>query len=142
MRSTFHLCVPIPEQHDLLAVRILFDQEHVEHVEQFDLLLVERLEAEFRQHRLQELRGVQLGLGYDGVDDVVVEFAQKGLQQRRLARTDLAGDDDETVGEPDRRFHVGLGARVLLAPVDELRIGRQSEGLLVQLEMFEVRHAR
>ena len=72
--------------------------------------------------------------------DVFREVGQERLQQRRLPGSDLTRDYDESVGEPDRGFHVRLGASVLLAPVDEFRVRRQSERLLGQSEMFEIRH--
>ena len=67
----------VDDQHDFLVIRILLDQEHVEHVEQFHLALVEGLEAEFRECRLQKLRCGELGLRDDRVDDAVVEFFQE-----------------------------------------------------------------
>jgi hypothetical protein len=57
------------------------------------------------------------------------------LQQRRLARTDLTGEDHETVGQPDRRLHVSLGARVLLAPIEIVGIRREPKWLIFQIEM-------
>ena len=67
----------VDDQHDLLVVRVLLDKEGVEHVEQLDLALIERLEAEFGQHRLQKLGRGQLGLRYDRENDVIVQLGQK-----------------------------------------------------------------
>ncbi len=131
----------VDDQHDLLVIGILLDQVHIEHVEQLDLALVERLEAEFGQHRLQELRRRELGLRHDGIHDVIIQLGEKRLQQRRLAGADLTRDDDETVGQPDGRLHVGFGARVLLAPVDELGIRRQPKRRHVEPEMLQIRHS-
>ncbi len=69
----------VDDQHDLLALGVLLNEEHVQGVEQFDLTLIERLEAELRQHGLQELRRRQLRLRNDGVDDVILELVEKGL---------------------------------------------------------------
>ncbi len=114
----------VDDQYDLLAVGILFDQEHVEHVQQFDLALVEGLEAEFRQRRLQEFRGGELRLRDDRVHHAFVEFLEKRLQQRGLAGADFTRDHDKAVGQPDRRLHVRLGPGMLLAPVDKCRVRR------------------
>ena len=99
------------------------------------------LEAEFGQDGLQKLRRGQLRLRHHRIDDVVFELRQKGLQQRRLAGTDLARNDHEAVSKPDRRLHVRLGPRVLLAPVHELGVGGQPERLFLELEVIDVGHS-
>jgi hypothetical protein len=128
----------VHDQHDLAARRVLLDQELVERRDQLGLAHLERLEAELDQHRLQEFDRRHLRLRDLRDDDVLLELAQEGLEQRRLAGADLAGDDDEAVGEPDRRLHVRLGARMVLRQVQERRVRAQPERQLVQLEVFQV----
>ena len=38
----------VDDKYHFLVIRVLLDQEHVEHIEQFDFALLERPEAEFR----------------------------------------------------------------------------------------------
>ena len=99
-------------------------------------LHVERREAELHQNGLQKFGRRQLGLIDLRDHDVGLQFPQKGLDQRGLARADLAGDHHEAIGEPDRRFHVRFGARMLLAEIQELRIRAQPERQFVQFEEF------
>jgi hypothetical protein len=66
----------------------------------------------------------------------VCSSRRKGLDQGGLAGADLAGDHHEPVGEPDRRFHVRLGARMLLAQIQELRVRAQAERQLMKFEEF------
>ena len=70
------LCL-IHDQHDFLAVAVLLDKEHVQHVEQLDLVLLERFESELGQGGLQELGRRQLSLRDHRVNDVVLEFCQE-----------------------------------------------------------------
>src|SRR5581483_4400005 len=67
-----------------------------------------------------------------------VQLGQELLDQRGLTRSDLAGDHDETVAVPHGVVHVGFGARMRLAHIDELGIGREPEGKFAKLEKFEV----
>ena len=104
-------------------------------------LHLERRKSELHQHAVQETGGRQLGLVDLRNDDVLLQFVQERLDQRGLAGADLAADDDETVGEPDRRLHVGLGARMLLAQVQECRIRAQPERQFCKPEQVEI-HAQ
>ncbi len=70
--------------------------------------------------------------------DVRLNFLQEGFDQSRFTRTDLTGDHDEAVREPDGRFHVRLGAGVLLRQVQELRVRAQSKRQFFEFERFEV----
>ena len=102
--------------------------------------LVEGLEAELGQHRLQELRGCELGLRHDSVHDVFVKLRQERLQQRGLPRADFSGDYHEAVSEPDRRLHVSLRPGVLFAPIQEIRVRRQPKRLFLKIEVTQIRH--
>ncbi len=131
----------IDDQQHAAAVRILLDQEFVERRQQLRLLHAERLEAELHQHGLQEFDRRDLRLVDLRDHHVLLELLEEGLDQGGLARADLAGDHHEAVGEPDRRLHVRLGARMVLRQVQELRVRSQPEGQFVQLEQFEVHRA-
>src|SRR6185503_5112189 len=67
---------------------------------------------------------------------------EEALNQRGLAGADLARNHDETVGEPDRRLHVRLGACVLLAGEQELRIGSQPKRRFLEFEELAVHPRR
>ena len=77
--------------------------------------LLERLEAELDEQRLQELDGGQLRLADVRETMSGRQLGQETLDQRGLTGADVAGDHDEAVGEPDGGLHVRLGARVLFA---------------------------
>jgi hypothetical protein len=116
---------------------VLLDEEAVQRREELRLLHLEGREAELHQHGLQELDGRDLRLVDLRDDDVFFKLAQEGLDQRGLARADLAGDHHEPVGEPDGRLHVRLGARMVLRQVQELRVRAEPEGQFSQLEQVE-----
>ena len=128
----------VDDQEHLAAGGVLLDEELVERRDQLGLAHLERRETELDQYGLQELDRRHLGLRDLGDDDVLLELAQEGLEQRRLAGADLAGDHDEAVGEPDRRLHVRLGARMVFRQVQECRVRAQPERQFGQLEMFQV----
>ena len=128
----------VHDQEDLASGRVLLDEELVQRRDQLGLAHLERREAELDQHGLEELDRGDLGLRDLRDDDVLLELAQEGLEERRLAGTDLARDHDEAVGEPDRRLHVRLGARMVLGQVEERRIRAEPERQLIQLEVFQV----
>jgi hypothetical protein len=128
----------VDDHQHLAVVGVLLDQELVQRGEDLRLLHLERLEAELDQQRLQELERRHLRLVDLRDDDVLVEFLQEGLDQRRLAGTDLARDDHEAVGEPDRRFHVRLGTRMVLRQVEELGIRAEPERKFTKSEQVQV----
>ena len=115
---------------------MLLDQEFGQGRQDFGLLHLEGREAELNQHGLQKSGRRQLCLVELRDDDIRPQFLEEGLDQGRLARTDFPGDHDETVGEPDRRFHVRLRARVLFAQIEKLRIRAQAERQLGQFKEF------
>ena len=128
----------VDDQQHLAAGGVLLDEEAVEGRDQLGLLHLEGREAELDQHRLQEFDRVDLGLVDLRDDDVRIELAQEAFDERGLARADLAGDDDEAVGEPDGRLHVRLGARMGPGQVQELRVRAQAERQLAQFEVLDV----
>jgi hypothetical protein len=67
-------------------------------------------------------------------DRIGLHLMQESFDQGGFAGADIPGDHDETVGEPDGRFHVSFGARVLLAQVQELRVRAQAEGQFMEFE--------
>ncbi len=105
----------IDDEQQGFAFGVELDHVLLEHVQQLDLLLAERLEAEFDEDGLQQLGRRQLSLIDVREDNVLGQLFEKTLDQRRLARTDLARDDDEAVRKPDRRLHIGFRACCLLA---------------------------
>jgi hypothetical protein len=121
----------VDDQQHSAAVRVLLHQEFVERRQQFRLLHAERLEAELHQHALQEFDRRDLRLVDLRDHHVLLELLEEGLDQRGLARADLAGDHHEAVREPDRRLHVRLGARMVLRQIQERGIRRQPERQLV-----------
>ena len=131
----------VDDQEHLATGGELLDQELVERRDQLGLAHLERREAELDEHGLEEFDRGDLGLSDLRDDDVFFQFPQEGLEQGRLAGSDLARDDHEPVGEPDRRFHVRLGARMVLRQVEECRVRAQPERQFRQLEMFEVHRA-
>ncbi len=64
----------VDDEHELLAAMELVDEEGVQHIDQFDLFCVERIQAELDQNRLQELLLVELCLEYLRDQHVVVEL--------------------------------------------------------------------
>jgi hypothetical protein len=67
-------------------------------------------------------------------DHVLFQLAQEGLYQGRLAGPDLPGNHDEAVGEPDRGFHVRLGAGMVFRQVQEFRVRAEPERQILELE--------
>jgi hypothetical protein len=128
----------VDDEQDLLAGGVLLDHEVLQHREQLDLAHAERLEAELDEQGLQELDGRELRLADVREHDVFRQLGQERLDQRRLAGADVARDDDESVGEPDRRLHVRLGAGVLLAREQELRVRRQAERRLNEFKQLAI----
>ncbi len=128
----------VDDQQHLAAVGVLLDQEIVERREHLGLPHLEGLEAELHQHALQELDRRHLRLVDLADHHVLLQLAQEGFDQRGLARADFPGDDDEAVGEPDGRLHVRLGARMVLAQVQELRVRTEAERQLVELEEMQI----
>jgi hypothetical protein len=115
---------------------VLLGQKLIERRQHFRLFHVERCEAELHEHGLQKSRGGELRLIDLRDHHVRLELAQESLDQRGLACADLTRDHDETVGEPDGRFHVRLGAGMLFAEVQELRVRTEPERELMQFEKF------
>ncbi len=121
---------------DFASRDVLFGQELIQRRQHLRLLHVERSEAELHQNRLQEGGRRQLGLVDLRDDHVGLQLAQERLDQGGLAGADFARDDHEAVGEPDGRLHVRLGARMLFAQVEELRVRAQAERQFMQFEEF------
>ncbi len=126
----------VDDQHDLASGDVLLGEKLVEGRQHLGLFHVERREAELHEHGLQECRGGELRLIDLRDHDFRLELAQERLDQGGLARTDLARDHHEAIGEPDGRLHVRLGACMLLAEIQELRVRTQAEGELMQFEQF------
>ncbi len=128
----------VDDEQNLLAGRVLLDHEVLDHRQQLDLALAERLEPELDEQGLQELDGRQLRLADVREHDVVRQLGEKAFDQRRLAGADVARDDDEAVCEPDRRLHVRFGACMLLAGKQELRVRREPERRFGQLKKLAI----
>jgi hypothetical protein len=128
----------VDDQQHLAIVGVLLDQEGIERAQHFRLLHLERREAELHQHRLQELDGRELRLVDLRNHHVLLELPQECLDQRGLAGTDLSRNDDEAIREPDGRFHVRLGACMVLAQVKEGGIRTEAERQILEFEQFEV----
>src|SRR5258708_585915 len=126
----------IDDQQNLAPIDMLFHQELIQRRQDFRLLHVEGRKTELHQDGLQERRRRQLGLVDLCDDGIGLQFAQESLDQGGLAGADFTGYHDETVGKPDRRLHVRLGARVLLAQVQELRVRTQAERQFMEFEEF------
>src|SRR5690606_13491623 len=124
------LCL-VDDQQYAPPVCILLDQELVQGREQLGLFHSKRLKAELHEQRLQELDSGNLRLVDLRDDDILLELLEKGFDQGRLARADLARNDDEAVREPDRRFHVRFGARMVLRQIQECRVRGQPERQLL-----------
>jgi hypothetical protein len=115
---------------------LLFHQELIQRGQHLRLLHIEGREAELNQDGLQERRRRQLGLIDLRNDRVGLHFVEEGLDQCGLAGADLPCDHDEAVRKPNRRLHVRLGSRVLLAQIQELRVRAQPERQFMEIEEF------
>ncbi len=67
-----------------------------------------------------------------GDDGALLETVEQAAQHRRLAGTDLAGDDDEAFVARDAVLEVRFGAPVLLAAEEEVRVGIELERVAAQ----------
>ena len=67
-----------------------------------------------------------------------VKLGAEPLDQRGLARADLAGDDDEAFLLRQPVHQVGIGAAVPRARVEQPRIRRHLEGMLAEAVMVDV----
>ena len=128
----------VDDQQHLAAVGVLLDQKVVQRREQFGFAHAEGTEAKLRQQSLQEFDRCNLGLVDLCDNDVLIDFLQERLDQRRLARAYLARDDDESVCKPDRRLHVSLGTGVNVAQIQERRVRAQPKWEFLELEVFQV----
>ncbi len=124
----------VDDQQNLAPADVLFDQELIQRRQNLRLLHIEGREAELHQDRLQKRRRRQLGLVDLRDHRVGLQFAQERLDQGGLAGADFAGYHHETVGKPDRRFHVRFGARMLFAQVQKLRVRTQAKRQFVEFE--------
>ncbi len=80
--------------------------------------------------RAQQVVGVELRAHELRRDDLRrIELLQQAADDRRLARADLAGDDDETLALVEPVLEIGERALVAAAAVVERRIGVELEGL-------------
>ena len=61
---------------------------------------------------------------------MMIEFSQKVLDERRFAATDFAGDDSEAGAVHDAEFEHRKCQPVALAPIDQVRVWQNGEGLL------------
>ncbi len=120
----------------------MLDEEHVEHVEQFDLALLERLEAEVGEHGLQELYRRELCLRDVCEYNVVFQLVEERVDQGGFTGPDLAGDDDEAIRQPDSRLHVRFGLGMLFAEVQEFRVRTEPKRRLSEGKVLEVHHKK
>ncbi len=103
----------IDHEQGLTAVAALFHEKAGEVTQQVGLATVGAgIEAEVEHDRLDELTGVELRVHESRDGRLMVQSPQRGLQQRRLARSDVAGEDHESrmslqpVAEIVQRFTV------------------------------------
>src|SRR6185312_2810898 len=107
-------------QQAALALAGLADQEGLERDQQLRLRHVLDAKAECGTHHAKRVFGIELSRDELADDDVAAaEAVEQTSQNRRLARADLAGDDDEALVAHHPVIEVGLGTLVLLAAVVE-----------------------
>ena len=92
------------------------------------------------QDPLDQLAPVALGVGDQPDGDILVDLRQQLLQQRGLARADLAGHQGDRRLRQDPVFEHREGLLVLAGPVEKPRIRDQREGPLGQAEEGRIEH--
>lgn len=123
----------VDDEQAALALGDLVDEEGLQRHQQLGLGRILDAHTEGRADHAQRVFGIELGRHDIADDDIAaVQAVQQPTQQRGLAGTDLAGDDDETVIAQHAIVKVGLGPAVLLATEVEVGIRAELEGLAAQ----------
>ena len=102
------------------------------------MALVVGRHPERHQHPVQELAPVALRVGDEPDGQVLGQAPEQVAQERGLAGADLAGDHRDRRVRQHAVFQHGVGPRVVLRPVEEVRVGQEREGSLGQPEMVVV----
>src|SRR5438876_11716928 len=94
----------------------------------FDFLA--RDDAEILEDALEQILLGEKWIEHERSVGRAIDRLEQRPAQRRLSRADVAGDDHEAFAAPDRILQQLERAGVRRAPIEKLRIGRQTERLL------------
>jgi hypothetical protein len=127
----------VDDQHHVVVLAVLLDHPVLQHLKLGDIGRihvaghVERIE-----HPLQKLAAIAGGIRDQPDVGGGVEHRQQLLQERRLARAHLAGDDGNRRARHHPVFQHREGALVGRGPVQEIRIRQERERPLGKAEML------
>lgn len=91
------------------------------------------VEAEVEHRRFNQLAGIEIRVDEPRHRRALVELAEHGLQKRRLAGTNLAGDDDEPGVAFDSVPQVAQGLFVDPAWIEVIGVGAEQKRPLAQV---------
>ena len=97
------------------------------------------LDRERVQHPLQKLAPPSLRVRDQAQSHVVVQRLEQFLDQRGLARADLAGDDGDGRARDDAEFENREGTPMRPGPEQEVRIGQERERPFGKAEILNVK---
>ncbi len=107
-------------------------------LDQFHLVLGIGGAAQADQDRLEQFHGPKLGLLDVNQPDRFGQFPDEVTQEQRLARSHVAGDDNESFLVQDRVLEVRLCPRVHTAHVQIVQVRAQTERIVRQAEMLQI----
>src|SRR5581483_1932418 len=129
----------VDDEHGARLQRHEAQQEVVERVDQLLFArrrqasvarVLARDDAEVLQDALEELLFGEKRIQHERRERRPIDLFEQRAAQRRLPRADVAGDGDEPFAAPNRVLQQIERVRVRLAPVQILRVRRQTERLL------------
>ena len=92
----------------------------------------ERHDAEVHEQHLQQVFARHERIGHECRERPSIEMLQHRSNQRRLASTDLAGQDDEPFAAADTRQEFFEGRGVRGTAIEEARIRREAERFFLE----------
>ena len=126
----------VENQDDPALFGIFLDEVSLKQPEQIDIGGLRRRHLiERQQDPAQQLAAVAMGIGDQADPHIVADLFQQVMQQRRLARTDLAGDQGDRGAGQQAIFQDGKGAFVRDRPEQKVGIGHQRKRALGQAEV-------
>ena len=120
----------VDEEHDVAALLPRLEQESVQRVD----VVLERAagdgDVQVLEGRAQQLGRGERRIEHEGSGGARVEPREEIARERRLARSHLTGDEDESAPLAPAELQVGEGLRVALGQVEVLGVRGEVEGLL------------